>query len=117
MAHIYLHKQPSPRPIRWGLHRARRDDSASSPLTHSWYDQNMTTVKIAVTLPPEQVKAAKLAVKEGRAPSVSAYVSAALAQREESDGLVALIAEMTAEVGEPSEEDYAWARQALGLSA
>lgn len=75
----------------------------------------MTTVKIAVTLPPEQVTAAKRAVQEGRAASVSAYVSAALAHAEESEGLAALLADMRAEAGPPSEEDYAWAREVLDL--
>jgi len=75
----------------------------------------MTTVRIAVTLPPEQVKAAKRAVKEGRAPSVSAYVADALACQQRADSLTALLEELVAEHGEPSPADYAWARQALGL--
>jgi Arc/MetJ-type ribon-helix-helix transcriptional regulator len=75
----------------------------------------MTTAKIAVTLPPEQVKAAKRAVKEGRAPSVSAYVAEALARQQRAESLTALLDELIAQHGEPSSADYAWARQALGL--
>ncbi len=68
-----------------------------------------------MTLPPEQVKAAKRAVKEGRAPSVSEYVAEALARQERVDSLTALLEELVAEHGEPSTADYAWARRALGL--
>jgi len=39
----------------------------------------MTRKKIAITLPEEQVAAARRAVAEGRSPSVSAYISQALA--------------------------------------
>ncbi len=77
----------------------------------------MTTVKkIAVSLPPEQVTAARRAVSEGRAASVSAYVSEAIAHREHADELATLIAEMTAEGGEPTADDHAWASRALGLA-
>ena len=75
----------------------------------------MTTARIAVTLPPEQVKEAKRAVKEGRAPSVSAYVAEALARQQRVDSLTALLEELVARHGEPSTADYDWARQALGL--
>jgi Arc/MetJ-type ribon-helix-helix transcriptional regulator len=75
----------------------------------------MTTVKIAVSLPPEQVKEAKRAVKEGRAHSVSAYVADALRRQQRADSLAALLEELVAEHGEPSPADYDWARHALGL--
>lgn len=73
------------------------------------------TTKIAVSLPDEQVAAARKAVADGRAPSVSAYVSQALARRQQDDDLAALVAEMIIEHGESSDEDHAWARRALGL--
>jgi Arc/MetJ-type ribon-helix-helix transcriptional regulator len=38
----------------------------------------MTKAKIAVTLPPALVTRAQDAVRQGRAPSISAYVAAAL---------------------------------------
>ena len=78
------------------------------------YDNGMTT-KIAVSLPDEQVAAARRAVAEGRAPSVSAYVASALAEKAGYDELAALLAEMAAEAGAPSDEDRVWARRALGL--
>ena len=78
------------------------------------YDAGMTT-KIAVSLPDEQVAAARRAVAEGRAPSVSAYVASALAEKSDYDDLAALLADMAAEGGPPSDDDRIWARRALGL--
>jgi Arc/MetJ-type ribon-helix-helix transcriptional regulator len=75
----------------------------------------MTTAKIAVTLPPELVEAAKRAVDAGRAPSMSAYVAQALARQERADSLAELLDELIGQHGEPSSADYAWARHALGL--
>jgi antitoxin ParD1/3/4 len=74
------------------------------------------TRKIAVSLPDELVAAAKRAVDEGRAASVSAYVAVALARQVREDDLTALLAEMRAAHGAPSPEDYAWADQVLGLA-
>jgi antitoxin ParD1/3/4 len=74
----------------------------------------MTARKIAITLPPAQVKAAKRAVAAGRATSVSAYISAALARQARADALAELVAEMRAEDGAPTADDYAWADSALG---
>ena len=73
------------------------------------------TTKIAVSLPDELVAAARRAVEEGRAASVSAYVATALARQVREDDLGALLAEMRAEHGSPSAEDYAWADQVLGI--
>lgn len=76
----------------------------------------MTRRKIAITLPEEQVAAARRAVAEGRSPSVSAYISQALARRDADEQLAETVAEIYAEMGEPTDADRAWARQALGLS-
>ena len=73
------------------------------------------TTKITVSLPDEQVQAAKLAVAQGRASSVSALVSAALAEELQREDLGALVADIIAQDGPPSEADYEWARTALGL--
>jgi len=75
------------------------------------------TTKIAVSLPDEQVEAARAAVAEGRAPSVSAYVSEALARRSAEEELLELLDEDEA-AGEPvTDEHRAWARQALGVES
>ena len=69
-----------------------------------------------MSLPDELVAAAKRAVREGRAASVSAYVATALARQVREDDLTDLLAEMRAEHGAPAAEDYVWADQVLGLS-
>jgi len=74
------------------------------------------TKKIAVSLPDGLVAAARRAVDDGRAASVSAYVAAALARQVREDDVTALLAEMRAEHGTPSAEDYAWADEVLGIS-
>jgi Arc/MetJ-type ribon-helix-helix transcriptional regulator len=75
------------------------------------------TTKIAVSLPDDQVAAARTAVAEGRAPSVSAYVSEALARRSTEDELLQLLDEDDATAtGTPTTDEHrAWARQALGF--
>jgi Arc/MetJ-type ribon-helix-helix transcriptional regulator len=78
--------------------------------------ESMTRQKIAITLPEEQVAAARRAVEEGRAPSVSAYISQALARRDADDELAETLAEIYAESGQPTAADRAWARQVLGLA-
>lgn len=54
-----------------------------------------------MSLPPRLVKAAKTAVRAGRAPNVSAYVAEALAEKVMIDDLSALLQEMLAETGGP----------------
>jgi Arc/MetJ-type ribon-helix-helix transcriptional regulator len=72
-------------------------------------------VKIAISLPPEQVAKAQQAVDEGRSPSVSAYVARAIERQAHADALGELLASMRAEDGAPSAADYAWADSALGI--
>lgn len=76
----------------------------------------MTRMKIAITLPEEQVAAARRAVADGRAPSVSAYIAQSLARRDADEELSETLAEIYAEHGEPTAEERAWARKALGLA-
>lgn len=57
--------------------------------------------KIAVTLPPELVAAARRAVRRGRAASVSAYVAEAMRDRAEADDLDELLVQMLTETGGP----------------
>lgn len=66
-------------------------------------------MKIGVSLPDEQVAAARRAVAEGRSPSVSAYIGAALVRAERERSLAELLADLDRELGEPSEEARAWA--------
>ena len=59
------------------------------------------TSKIAVSLPDHLVAEARAAVAQGRAPSVSAYVAAALEEKTKLDGLGALLEELLAASGGP----------------
>jgi antitoxin ParD1/3/4 len=61
----------------------------------------MTKAKVAVTLPRPLLDRARRAVQQGRAPSVSAYVTAALEEKAKLDDLGDLLAEMLAETGGP----------------
>lgn len=76
-----------------------------------------TTEKIAISLPKRIAERTRSAVRRGHAPSVSAYVAAALEEKTKQDDLAALLAEMLAESGgalTPSERRAA--DRALGLS-
>lgn len=61
----------------------------------------MTKAKIAVTLPRPLLAKAQRAVKEGRAESVSAYVTAALEEKTKLDDLKGMLDEMLMETGGP----------------
>lgn len=76
-----------------------------------------STEKIAISLPKGLAERAKRAVRQGRAPSVSAYVTAALEEKVKLDELSALLDEMLAESGGPlSPAERRAADRALGLS-
>ncbi|MHB8511344.1 MAG: ribbon-helix-helix domain-containing protein [Actinomycetota bacterium] len=80
------------------------------------YDNSMTAnkEKIAITLPPHLVKAAKKAVRAGEAPSVSAYVSQALEEKTKREDLAVLLDEMLAETGgPPTKKEQEWADRVL----
>jgi Arc/MetJ-type ribon-helix-helix transcriptional regulator len=75
------------------------------------------TAKIAISLPAALAERARRAVKKGRAPSVSAYVAAAIEEKTKLDDLAALIDEMLSESGGPlTVAERRAADHALGLS-
>ena len=77
----------------------------------------MTKAKIAVTLPPALVTRAQDAVREGRAPSISAYVASALEEKAKLDELEKMLEEMLAETGGPlTAREEAAADAALGIA-
>lgn len=75
--------------------------------------------KVSVSLPAEVLAAALARVESGQSPSLSALVAEALAEkvaREETvDRYREWLRQMDQELGPPSPEAYAWAREALGL--
>jgi Arc/MetJ-type ribon-helix-helix transcriptional regulator len=78
-----------------------------------WYDSGMTAMKIAITLPEQQLVRVRRAVRAGRADSVSGYISRVLAEQEREESLSEIVRDLIAEHGEPSREDKAWARRVL----
>ncbi|MGI8730101.1 MAG: ribbon-helix-helix domain-containing protein [Solirubrobacteraceae bacterium] len=73
------------------------------------------TTRIAVSLPDDLVAAARQAVADGRATSVSAFIADAIEERVRYKDLATLLTEMAAARGTPSAQDRGWARDALGL--
>ena len=74
------------------------------------------TQKIAASLPDEQVVSIRRAVEQGRAPSVSGFISAAVARAQQEDRLAQLLDELDCELGPVSDADLTWADKALGLA-
>lgn len=74
------------------------------------------TQKIAVSLPDEQVVSIRRAVAQGRATSVSGFVSAAVARAQREDSLAQLLDDLDRELGPVDDADLVWADKALGLA-
>ena len=116
--------QPSPRRRESPSLRGRLDDEqlltrgahlGARRLRHPWYDSGMTQ-KIAVSLPDEQVVSIRRAVEQGRAPSVSGFISAAVARVQREDNLAQLLDDLDRELGPVDDADLTWADKALGLA-
>ncbi len=78
-----------------------------------WYDSGMTVVKIAITLPEQELARVRRAVRAGRADSVSGYITRALAERQREESLQALVRDLVTQYGEPTAKETAWAKRAL----
>ena len=77
------------------------------------YDAGMTTSKIAITLPEEQLARVHREVRSGRADSVSGYIARVLAEQERRESLRELVRDLVAQHGEPKPEDIKWAKRVL----
>jgi Arc/MetJ-type ribon-helix-helix transcriptional regulator len=74
------------------------------------------TAKIAISLPAALAARARRAVARGRAPSVSAYIAAALEDKAQMDDLATMLDEMLAESGGPlTPRERREADRALGI--
>ncbi|MBP9112250.1 MAG: hypothetical protein KBF88_05540 [Polyangiaceae bacterium] len=73
----------------------------------------MTTAKVAVSIPQETLLRAKHLVRSGRASSLSAFVTTAVAEKLERDGLSEILDEMDRLHGKPGKEAVAWAKRIL----
>jgi len=68
----------------------------------AWYDHGMTRYeKIAISLPSRVAENARRAVKAGEAPSLSAYIVAALEQKMQPGDLEKMLDEMLLASGGP----------------
>ncbi len=94
-------------------HDVVRHDPADSP--DDRYDPGMT-VKITVSLPDDLVAQARRAVADERATSVSAYVAEAMRAHGGGESLSAILDDLDAQHGQPSEDVLAWADRQLGLT-
>ena len=93
----------------------QRRDLVFTPLLYDgWYDTGMTTSKIAITLPEEQLERVHREVRAGRADSVSGYIAHVLEEHERRESLRDLLRDLIAEHGEPAGEDVRWAKRVLG---
>ena len=77
------------------------------------YDSGMTTAKIAITLPEEQLARVRREVRAGRADSVSGYIVRALEQQERRESLRELLDDLIRQHGKPGREEVRWARRSL----
>lgn len=67
-----------------------------------------------MTVEEDVVRFAEESVAAGQAPSVSAWVAAAMTARAERERLADVLADIRAELGPATEEETAWARSVLG---
>lgn len=77
------------------------------------YDRGMTTSKLAISLPKDQLARVRREVRAGRAASVSGYIAQVLAQQEKQESLRALLRDLVKQYGEPAAKDKKWAERAL----
>ena len=81
---------------------------------HERYDAGMTSrLKIAISLPKDQLARVHREVRAGRADSVSGYIAGVLAEHEKRESLRALLRDLIEQHGEPAAKDIKWAERAL----
>lgn len=77
----------------------------------------MTTSKVAISMPSEVLSLAKRKVREGRAKSLSAFVSEAVDEKLRHDELQDILAAMDREHGEPDGAARRWAKRVIRRSS
>ncbi len=73
----------------------------------------MTSAKIAISLPKEQLARVHREVRAGRAESVSGYISSVLAEHGKRESLRVLLRDLIEQHGEPAAKDVKWAERVL----
>lgn len=77
----------------------------------------MATTKLTVSLSDELAHEARQAVRDGRASSVSGYVTAAIEHYRQAQTLDEWLDQVDAELGPPSEQAMEWAESVSGMRA
>ncbi len=77
----------------------------------------MTSAKVAVTISSDVLSEAKRQVRSGRAKSLSAFVTQAVAEKIGRDDLNDILDAMDEAHGKPSKADQEWARRVLRRSS
>ena len=77
----------------------------------------MTTAKVALTVPADVLRLARMEVRAGHAKSLSAFVSEAIDEKLRRDALAEVLDAMDAEHGRPNREARAWAKSVLRRSS
>ncbi len=72
-----------------------------------------TVTKVTVTVPSQLVRQLREGVGEGRARSVSAYITEAIEQKLDRDDDQTVLGEILADHGEPTAAEKAWVVDAL----
>lgn len=73
----------------------------------------MATSKLTVSVPDELAAEARQAVRDGRASSVSGYITAAIEHYRQAQTLDEWLDTVDAELGPPSDQAMAWAEATL----
>jgi Arc/MetJ-type ribon-helix-helix transcriptional regulator len=74
------------------------------------------TVKLTISLPDDLAAEVRAAVRDGRAPSVSAYVAQAIEWVRDRPTLEQVLNEMDEEFGPSTPEELAWAKEQMTLT-
>jgi Arc/MetJ-type ribon-helix-helix transcriptional regulator len=77
----------------------------------------MTTSKVAISMPSEVLSLAKRKVREGRAKSLSAFVTEAVDEKLRHEELADILATMDREHGKPDLAARRWAKRVLRRSS
>lgn len=77
----------------------------------------MTSAKVAVSIPRDVLSEAKKQVRSGRAKSLSAFVTQAVAEKVRRNELEEILDAMDEANGKPSKADQAWAKRVLRRSS
>jgi Arc/MetJ-type ribon-helix-helix transcriptional regulator len=105
--------------LLWGDRRGLRLEDSAVLRQPKSAETGVTRSRVTVTVPSDVLAEAIAHVEGGRARSLSAYVSEALREKvvrdSRRDAYMDWLKQLDEELGLPSPQAYAWAREVLGL--